>query len=397
MSTSGGAHSNGGAGGLAGEAGGTGGNGVGYYNGFGSSIWDYCSANTTGFSFTPPSNSCKTVTFKQSGIPSGVTWGVMASWGPFLSEDHTGTGMSLTIQASGSLNYSYDVVNSSETTYSCISVTISGTSTPSTCSGTTMLSTDTTFNGTYSAAISSSSSTVAIEGGSASTNDTSTGVDVQISGSSATDGTDVTIASSKLVGQPSGTGTINLGKKGSSFYDVQVSSSQSLGSGAQATICITGSSVTRHMEYWNGTSWLDASNVSVNGNTVCGTIPVSALSGTPIVIGSPVTSPPPAMVDGNVTIYSSTDTNGEILFTANASIFNMHSSTFTESAVPQYGTLPNGTYGYLGYYQGIFTAVSGGQKGANVTITVNYDGVSETASALSPGVGNTTSVDFLFQ
>jgi hypothetical protein len=150
------------------------------------------------------------------------------------------------------------------------------------------------------------------------------------------------------------------------------------------------------MEYWNGTSWENAYDYSMSGNTVCGTVPVSALSGTPIVIGSPVSGPPPAMVDGNVTIYATTHNHGEILFTANATIYEMHSSPFTESALPQYGTLPNGTYGYLGYYRGTFAAVSGGQKGANVTISVEYDGVSETGSAISPGVGNTTSVNFVF-
>ena len=44
----------------------------------------------------------------------------------------------------------------------------------------------------------------------------------------------------------------------------------------------------------------------------------------------------------------------------------------------------------------VVAAVSGGQEGTNVTITVTYGGVSQTGFALSPGVGNTTDVNFDF-
>ena len=249
-----------------------------------------------------------------------------------------------------------------------------------------------------SSTIPSCTSSTTVQGGSATADQSSvTGIYVQITGSSAPDGTSVTITSTDLNKNPSGTTNVMLA--GGSFYDVQVSQIPSLGSGAFATVCVSNSRVTGAtslMKYWNGTSWVDAYDVSTSEDVICGTMPVSVLSGTPIVIGSPVSGPPPAMVDGNVTIYSPTGTKGEILFTANATIYETHSTPFTESAIAQYGTLPNGTYGYLGYYQGTFAAVSGGQEGAKVSITVTYDGVSETGYALSPGTGNTTTVNFVF-
>ncbi|MHB8565534.1 MAG: NHL repeat-containing protein [Nitrososphaerales archaeon] len=105
--------------------------------------------------------------------------------------------------------------------------------------------------------------------------------------------------------------------------------------------------------------------------------------------------PPTAQVDGNITVYSS-DTAKYILVTANASISAMHSSPFGEMVFPQYGYLPNGTWGYLGYYKGTFGAVSGGQTGLNVTITVTYNGVSQSGSVDSPVQGKTASVSFVF-
>ena len=90
---------------------------------------------------------CYTVTFEQTGLPaSGVTWGVNASWGPFDSIDHTGTGTSITINATLSLTYSYD-----------LSVTVSGTAYDCStgCSGTIFVSRPSTLSASYSPAASS--------------------------------------------------------------------------------------------------------------------------------------------------------------------------------------------------------------------------------------------------
>jgi hypothetical protein len=100
----------------------------GIYNG--NNIYDYCGVTLTDSSYSgnmPNAVACYTVTFDQSGIPSGVTWGITASWGPFvLPEDHTGTGASITVLATGSMTYSFDTVTNSGTTYSCTSASISG-------------------------------------------------------------------------------------------------------------------------------------------------------------------------------------------------------------------------------------------------------------------------------
>jgi len=114
-------------------------------------INDYCGVT---LSSTPPLGdispntiSCYTVTFDQSGIPtSGVTWGVTASWGPFvLPVDNTGTGASIALSATGSLTYSYDTpITSSGTTYDCASG----------CTGTPTVSSAVTFSATYSAFVS---------------------------------------------------------------------------------------------------------------------------------------------------------------------------------------------------------------------------------------------------
>lgn len=246
-------------------------------------INNYCGA-TLAYDYylgiTPVAIACHTVTFDQSGIPySGVTWGVTTSWGPFvLPYNHTGTGSSISMSAVGSLNYSYlSPVTSLSTTHFCHTG----------CSGTAFVSADTTFTATYSTQ--SAITSVILEGGSASANQPSTGVDIQLTDSSAPDGTYVTITSAILGGQPLGTGVISLG--GESFYDVQVSSVQPLGSGANARICITSSDVSRQttLEYWNGQSWISASKIVEASGTACGTMPATALTGTPIVIGS---SPP---------------------------------------------------------------------------------------------------------
>ncbi|MDG6907795.1 MAG: hypothetical protein JRN20_18640 [Nitrososphaerota archaeon] len=85
-----------------------------------------------------------------------------------------------------------------------------------------------------------------------------------------------------------------------------------------------------------------------------------------------------------------------ILITANATMSQMHSYPFVETLLPQYAYLPNGTWGYLGYYEGTFGTVSGAQQGSLVSITVSYDGVTKTGSVVAPAPGNTTSMNFTY-
>ena len=94
-----------------------------------------------------------------------------------------------------------------------------------------------------------------------------------------------------------GTGTIQLND--TEYYDVNVSSSTSLGVNAMALITIASSSVasTSTMEYWYNNQWNTASNILVNISlsppTITGDIPIAALGGTPIVIGARSLPPAP--------------------------------------------------------------------------------------------------------
>jgi hypothetical protein len=79
-------------------------------------------------------------------------------------------------------------------------------------------------------------------------------------------------------------GTVSL--SGAKYYDVVVTGVAS----GNAKVCInyaTASSSTT-MQYWSGTAWTSATGITVNGGTICGQIPVSALTGTNIAVGNPV-------------------------------------------------------------------------------------------------------------
>ena len=123
-----------------------------------------------------------------------------------------------------------------------------------------------------------------ISGGSASIDETSsTGVSVAVNDPSAADGTPVFITTNEFTGTPPGTAQVALTP--AAYYDINI---QGI-SGGTATVCITNSDVTGQtiMKYWDGAQWEDANNIMVSGDTVCGDIPVSALTGTPVAIGPP--------------------------------------------------------------------------------------------------------------
>jgi hypothetical protein len=71
------------------------------------------------------------------------------------------------------------------------------------------------------------------------------------------------------------------------FYDLKITGTST----GNALISITNSKITSssvgRIQYWTGSSWASASQFSVNGNTVSGLIPVSALNGTPIALVGP--------------------------------------------------------------------------------------------------------------
>jgi hypothetical protein len=136
----------------------------------------------------------------------------------------------------------------------------------------------------------SASSTVVVSDNSATVDQSATtGVDVTVSGSSLQDGAKVNVSSTNYgANQPSGTRSISIG--GAAFYNVKVaSSSGALGSGVSVTVSISNPTFTSAsvMEYWNGNSWVSVTTKFVSPDTVSGAIPASALTGTPIVVGTP--------------------------------------------------------------------------------------------------------------
>ncbi len=127
---------------------------------------------------------------------------------------------------------------------------------------------------------------VVVLSGSASVNETSTGIFVEITGSTAPTGTLVNVTTrGGGSSPPSGAALPDL--TGVNYYDVKVTG---LASGT-AKVCITskGLATDAEMEYWDGASWVEASGVVVTPDGICGQVPVSALSGTPFAVGSPLT------------------------------------------------------------------------------------------------------------
>ncbi|MDE1838734.1 MAG: hypothetical protein KGH87_02325, partial [Thaumarchaeota archaeon] len=124
-------------------------------------------------------------------------------------------------------------------------------------------------------------STTTSSGGASADQTGTTGIKVTISGSSAGDGTPTTIITSDLISPFAGVGTSGLPNP--KYFDVHVSG---IADGT-ANICITVASGTpTTMQYWSGASYTSASSITVTGSTICGNIPVSALTGTNVAVGT---------------------------------------------------------------------------------------------------------------
>jgi YVTN family beta-propeller protein len=139
-------------------------------------------------------------------------------------------------------------------------------------------------------------SSVTISNGQATADQTSvTGISVTITGSGSGNGTPVGISTRDLSSLSTGVGTVNLGD--AKYYDVLVTGITD----GNANICINYASATSSttMQYWSGSTWTSASNIKVNGGTICGQIPVSALKGTNIAIGTLVQGVSPGPFGGS--------------------------------------------------------------------------------------------------
>jgi hypothetical protein len=111
-----------------------------------------------------------------------------------------------------------------------------------------------------------------------------------VSGSNAVTNTPVTVTASIQNSMSQAIG-VNPPATPVAFYDVIISGISS----GTATVTITNSSIITSsavggLYYWTGQQWTSATNVTVSGSTLSGQIPVSALTGTELVLVPP---PPP--------------------------------------------------------------------------------------------------------
>ncbi|MBI3859250.1 MAG: hypothetical protein HY296_03280 [Thaumarchaeota archaeon] len=136
-----------------------------------------------------------------------------------------------------------------------------------------------------------------------------TGVSVTITGAS---GTNVAVISqNQTTAAPSGLGALNVSS--AIFYDLMINGIST----GTARVCISSPRVTQGMaggmQYWNGTIWVFAADQAISQFTrtntyppngtlsasissvivLCGDVPVSALTGTPLGAGTPSETPQP--------------------------------------------------------------------------------------------------------
>ena len=128
-------------------------------------------------------------------------------------------------------------------------------------------------------------SSLTLMSGNAYANQTSTtGLTVSISGSAAPDGTSI-IVNTQALSSPS-VGVAALSLSSLRYFDVLVKGITT----GNARVCAEyqGTTATTSMQYWDGRTWTGPASVTMTGTVVCGTIPVSALTGTNIALGNPV-------------------------------------------------------------------------------------------------------------
>jgi hypothetical protein len=145
-------------------------------------------------------------------------------------------------------------------------------------------------------------------GGSITAQSVDTGIEVTITGTSATGS--VAISTSDESGSSASGVDVNLGT-GAAYYDVEVSGATD----GTAMVCITPASGATTIQYLDGGVWVTAAGITTVGNTICGNIPVSVLDGTFIAIGTPITSTSTSTSTSTTTITStstsmSTSTTG---------------------------------------------------------------------------------------
>ena len=181
------------------------------------------------------------------------------------------------------------------------------------------------------------SGTTTTSGGGASSDQTSnTGIGVTISGSTAPDGASVTIYTEDLISP--NTNVAVGGLASAAYYDVSIVGV----SDGTAQVCVTTTQGPSGlaMQYWDGSEWDSALSITVSGSTICGDIPVSALTGTNVVVGETIAQP---------TITTSPSSSAVTLGSIQM--------TLTDEATLSSGNNPTGTITFTLYAPGGVTPV----------------------------------------
>ena len=171
---------------------------------------------------------------------------------------------------------------------------------------------------------------------------------------------------------PTGTSSISMAIV-VSVLDLRVNTTSTLSNGT-VRICYNNRSVTSStvMLYWNGTAWNYALNESIKGTTICGSIPIIYLKGTPLIVGTVYVAPPPPPPPSEYTVtFIQTGLPSGTLWSANLNGQQLSSSgtqiIFSES---------NGTYTFtVGHIAGYVESPSSGSvtvNGASTTVNIAF-------------------------
>jgi hypothetical protein len=163
-----------------------------------------------------------------------------------------------------------------------------------------------TVNGAPSPAPSATSTTTISDNSATVDQSATTGVSITVSGSSLQDGAQINVTSTNYGdNQPEGTGAVPV--DAAVFYAVDViSNGEALSSDVSGGLSISDPSFdsARVIEYWNGNAWMSVATTFTAPDTVSciiramsaisanahAAIPASALTGTPILVGTPKSS-----------------------------------------------------------------------------------------------------------
>lgn len=162
--------------------------------------------------------------------------------------------------------------------------------------------------------------------------------------------------------------------------------------------CTSGDTSTTPYSYYSpvytGSSSTSSSSTTTTTTSSSTTTTTTSIT-TTTTTSTTFAAPPPPLMDGNVIWSTSTYVGFEYIYPVSVAINGVpFSTTFFESLFAQYEPGPGSPF--AGYYTGSFGAIAGCQPGSVITITATVNGVTQSASGLCPGAGDTSSIMMSF-